>query len=167
MLQSKVDLSDPMKVAIVCLPSASDEEYKGTGTVVGWGISEASDDNREHFDSTPNEVELPSVTQTQCEEAGNGFHTASSNRTFCAGYLDQGKSACVGDSGGGFVAYDRFTRSYNLAGIVSSSPTDKTSRSCNYSIFTDVGKFASWIRKNKKKTEKMEWKNVEFECRIQ
>ena len=84
-LQSKVDLSDPMNVAIICLPSASDVDYEGTGTVVGWGISEASDDNREHFDSTPNGIELPSVTQTQCEETGNDFHTASSHRTFCAG----------------------------------------------------------------------------------
>ena len=168
-LQSKVDLSDPMKVAIICLPSARDVDYEGTGTVVGWGISEASEANYEHFDSTPNEIELPSVTQTQCEEAGNDFHTASSDRTFCAGYLKQGKTACTGDSGGGFVAYDRLRKNYNLAGIVSSSLIDKNLRSCNidtYSIFTDVGKFVEWMRKNMEETEEIKWKDVDFQCHL-
>ena len=156
-----------MKVAIICLPSASGVDYTGIGTVVGWGISEASEANYEHFDSTPNGIELPSVTQTQCEEAVNDFHTASSHRTFCAGYLDQGKSACGGDSGGGFVAYDRSRKNYNLAGIVSSSLIDRKMRSCNidtYSIFTDVGKFVEWMRKNMKKTEEIKWQDVEFHC---
>ena len=164
-LETEVDLSDRFKVGIVCLPPASKKKFMGTGTVVGWGFSEVSEANHEYFDSTPNEVDLSAVTRLQCEKTGYDLIIASSERTFCAVFLNQNKSTYRGDSGDGFTV---FVRSTNLAGIVSSSKVAKNNENCNidtYSIFTDVGKFVKWIKSGIKKTEKVKWKNIEFECR--
>jgi secreted trypsin-like serine protease len=151
LLKTEVDLTQRQFVRIVCLPAPSQGEVTGDGTVVGFGISERSEADGERHDSTPNELTLPAVSQTQCTE-DNRFHHIYSNRTFCAGFENQGKAACKGDSGGGFYQYDRSTTRYNLAGIVSSSIYDPFG-GCSintYSMFTDVSKFVGWIQ------EKME-----------
>jgi secreted trypsin-like serine protease len=152
LLKTEVDLTQRQFVRIVCLPPASQGEVTGDGTVVGFGISARSEANREAHDSTPSELTIPAVTQAQCFAADYRFHILSSNRTFCAGFVNQGKSVCRGNSGGGFYQFDRSTRGYTLAGIVSASFSDPLG-DCNtntYSVFTDVSKFVSWIQ------EKME-----------
>jgi secreted trypsin-like serine protease len=152
-LKTEVDLTQRQYVRIVCLPPANQGEVTGDGTVVGFKRSTDED-------STSNEVTLPAVAQAQCFEADDRFHELSSNRTFCAGFVNQGKSACKGDTGGGFYQLDRSTRKHILAGIVSASPRDP-SGGCNtntYSVFTDVSKFVEWI---KEKME-IEWTYVKL-----
>lgn len=164
----ETEVSRGLSVRIVCLPAASQAEVSGTGSVVGWGVSRRSDANGDPHDSTPNELELPAVPQSQCFEADRNFIIASSNRTFCAGYVNQDKAACKGDSGGGFFLFDRSTKSFNLAGIVSASLIDPKLGPCRtdtYSIFTDVGKFVGWIGEKMEKTKEIKWKEIEFECR--
>jgi secreted trypsin-like serine protease len=149
-------------VRIVCLPTASQGEVTGDGTVVGFGISGRSIADGERHDSTPNELTLPAVTQAQCKE-DDQLLLMSSNRTFCAGFVGKGKAVCKGDSGGGFYQLDRSTRRYSLAGIVSSSPYDPN-EACNtnsYSVFTDVSKFVGWIQKKME----IEWTYVKFPIR--
>jgi secreted trypsin-like serine protease len=85
----------------------------------------------------------------------------SSNQTFCAGFVGQGKTACKSVNGGGFYQLDRSTKSHILAGIISGSPKDP-SGGCNtntYSLFTDVSKFVGWIQK---KMKEIEWTYVEL-----
>jgi secreted trypsin-like serine protease len=159
LLKTEVDLTQEQFVWIVCLPTPSQGEVTGNGTVVGFGVSERSEADGEKHDSTPNELTLPAVTQDECSKNHN-LHGMSSNRTFCAGFENQGKSACKGDSGGGFYQYDYGSKSYILAGIVSSSPRDR-SGGCNindYSVFTDVSKFVGWIQEKMK----IEWTYVKL-----
>jgi secreted trypsin-like serine protease len=150
-LDTKVDLTNRQTVRIVCLPQSSTSEVTGMGTVVGWGISERSLADREQHDSKPNKLELPAVTKQQCfasnDSTADQLDLASSERTFCAGFVNQNKSACKGDSGGGFYVYDRSKKTYNVAGIVSSSLPEESGgcRTDTYSIFTDVSKFIDWI----------------------
>jgi secreted trypsin-like serine protease len=160
LLVTEVDLTQRQFVRIVCLPTASQGEVTGDGTVVGFGISERSEADGERHDSTPNELTLPAVTQAQCTE-DNRLFLLSSNRTFCAGFENQGKAACKGDSGGGFYQLDRSTRRHTLAGIVSSSIFDPYG-GCSidtYSVFTDVSKYVGWIQE---KMEEIEWTYVKL-----
>jgi secreted trypsin-like serine protease len=157
LLETEVDLTQRQFVRIVCLPLLSQTEVTGDGTVVGYGISDRSIADGERHDSTPNELILPAVTQAQCFQNDNLF-LLSSNRTFCAGFVNQGKAVCKGDSSGGFYQLDRSTRRHTLTGIVSSSPKDPIAH-CNintYSVFTDVSKFIDWIQK------KMKWTYVKL-----
>jgi secreted trypsin-like serine protease len=161
-LVSEVDLTQQNFVRIVCLPTASQGGVTGDGSVVGFGISERSIADGERHDSTPNELTLPAVTQAQCTKDDRLF-LLSSNRTFCAGFVNQGKAVCKGDSGGGFYQLDRSTRRYSLTGIVSASPYDPM-EPCNtnsYSVFTDVSKFVGWIQKKME----IEWTFVKFPIR--
>jgi secreted trypsin-like serine protease len=158
-LKTEVDLAQRQFVRIVCLPTPSQGEVTGDGTVVGFGISERSEADGKRHDSTLNEVTLPAVTQAQCTKDDRMF-LLSSNRTFCAGFVNQGKAVCKGDSGGGFYQLNRSTRRFTLAGIVSASSYDPI-KPCNtnsYSVFTDVSKFVGWIQKKME----IEWTYVKF-----
>ena len=168
-LQNEIDLSDPSKVGIICLPLLSQSEVTGSGTVVGWGISEKSVEKRQPHDSTPNELKLPAVSQSQCFDTDDRFVIASSNRTFCAGFLNKNKSACQGDSGGGWFILNWTSKAYNLAGIVSASLNDPFSYCVfdTYSIFTDVTKFVDWIENKMEATKEVNWEDVEFMCEYQ
>jgi secreted trypsin-like serine protease len=72
----------------------------------------------------------------------------------------------VGDSGGGFVQYDKETKAYSITGIVSSSLKDNVG-SCRidlYSVFTDVTKFIDWINLKMEETKEKKWIDVNFDC---
>ena len=165
-LATDVDLSDELKVGIICLPPQTKLKVSGSGTVVGWGISERSEARGDYHDSVPNKLRLPAVTQSQCLENDDDFEVALSPRTFCAGFLNQMKSACKGDSGGGWFTYNDSTEKYELGGIVSASLNDfyGRCRSETYSIFTDVTKFTDWIEEKVEETKKIKWKEIDFEC---
>jgi secreted trypsin-like serine protease len=165
LLKTEVDLTQRQFVRIVCLPTPSQSKVTGDGTVVGFGVSKRSIADREGHDSTPNELTLPAVTQAQCFAADYRFHLLLSNRTFCAGFVNQGKAVCRGDSGGGFYQFDyRNTSRYILAGIVSASVYDPMEfcKVDTYSVFTDVSKFVGWIQSKIKETKKIEWTFVKL-----
>jgi secreted trypsin-like serine protease len=151
----------------ICLPQPNYDEVVETGTVVGWGVSERSEAAGEQIDSTPNKLEVSAVSQAHCFLTVNSLVVPSSNRTFCAGYINQNKSACNGDSGGGFYFRNSSTKLFNLRGIVSASANDPDryrDRGCDvnvYSIYTNVARFVDWIINEMKINE---WKEVEFKC---
>jgi secreted trypsin-like serine protease len=95
----------------------------------------------------------------------------SSPRTFCAGFVNENKSACSGDSGGGFYLKNLSTKLFNLQGIVSAAANDPdpySTRGCDinmFSLYTNVAKFVDWIRNEMEKSKEIEWKEVEFECK--
>jgi secreted trypsin-like serine protease len=141
------------------------------GTVVGWGISEHSEAVGEEIDSTPNELKAPAVNNSVCFSTdADTLEIISSPRTFCAGFVNENKSACRGDSGGGFYLKNLSTKLFSLQGIVSASANDPdrySNRGCDinvFSLYTNVAKFIDWIKKEMKTSEEIEWKEVEFEC---
>ena len=166
-LLSEVDLSNFRVVGIVCLPPSSEQEVIGRGTLSGWGLSEESKEQKTAYSSTPNELRLPVVAHSVCMDTDDRFEIASSNRTFCAGYLNQNKAACQGDSGSGF--YQLIRRKYNLAGIVSASLLDNNAYCVTefYSIFTDVSKFSDWIKNKIDKTKTITYEEIDFECELE
>jgi secreted trypsin-like serine protease len=95
------------------------------------------------------------VTQSQCFEDEDFLSDFSSNRTFCAGFVNGSKSVLKVDKGSGYFLMDQSTETFNLAGIVSELFSD------TYSIFTNVGKFVGWIEE----TKQIGWKEIDFDCK--
>jgi secreted trypsin-like serine protease len=157
-LEKIVDLTQMEFVRTVCLPPSNQDELTGYGFAVGYGTSERSEADGEKHDSTPNEVKLPIVPLSQCIEE-HMFDQMLSNRTFCAGFLNQGKAVCEGDSGGGLYQYDYSTKSFILIGIISASPNEP-SGGCNidtYSMYTKVSSYVPWIHE---RIDQSEWTYV-------
>lgn len=150
----------------VCLPTSTDETISGLANVVGWGRSEKSDELGLDYDPTPNELEVPLVDREKCVTEVSKLRNPASFRAFCAGFVNESKSACNGDSGGGLYSLNDFSGNFEVKGIVSSSLVDEEGR-CNiqvYTLFTDVRKFVDWIEEKKAegKGEKEE-KKIPFE----
>lgn len=91
-LQENVDLSNPGKVQVICLPQPT-AKVVGTGTVAGWGLSEISEATGKVFSMTPNKLKLPAVSRKRCVKADERFSIIVSERAFCAGFINQSKSA--------------------------------------------------------------------------
>ncbi|KAG5667426.1 hypothetical protein PVAND_015406 [Polypedilum vanderplanki] len=121
-----------------CLPEITSNVYNTKGTVAGYGLSLESGNNHEN---RPKFLEINSVTQEECLFSNEIYNKISSRRSFCAG--EKGKSACRGDSGGGF--YVKSTNKYTIFGIVSAAPFVDCVENV-YVIFTNVPKFIVWIK---------------------
>lgn len=87
-----VDLSGYIEP--ICLPNSNFLDFTRPGVIVGWGLNEFS----EEPSSTPIELELPAVSDDECFASVPDLQPSASNRTFCGGFFNQGKSACSGKS---------------------------------------------------------------------
>jgi Leucine-rich repeat (LRR) protein len=146
----------------VCLPKQSFDEVAGVGVNVGWGQSQ-----RNHFhDIKPNGLEIPVINSTHCFSQFPKLALISSDSLFCGGYANQGKSPCLGDSGGGLYFQVLENSPWIARGIVSSSLLDNN-RQCNinaFQLYTNVARFVDWIDENVARTLKTDWNFVEFHC---
>lgn len=135
----------------VCLPQSSHDEVSGDGTIVGWGKSKI---DHEH-DVIPNKLIVPAVNSSHCYTTFYVLGAISSNGAFCAGFANQAKAPCRGDSGSGFLLKDTSTSSWNVRGIVSASIID-FDHGCDinkFSLYTNVARFVPWILNVQKGTE--------------
>ena len=150
-LATKVTLSEC--ITPVCLPKQDD--IVSSGTAVGWGRSEHSIARGENMDMTPNVLQASITTQENCFLSVPQLAFIASDRTFCAGFLNQSKSICPGDSGSGFYSFNQTTGLFSIEGIISSSLMNN--QSCNteiYSLFTDVKKFSTWIKHKERESSR-------------
>lgn len=131
----------------VCLPEATNQYPVGPirGTVTGWGKRTVE---AEH-DETPNNLEMPVVNASSCYTRNYKLARFSSLRTFCAGFENEERGSCSGDSGGGFFIKNERDYTWMVQGIVSSSLAgDKYRCDVNtFGIYTNVGYFREWIDK--------------------
>jgi secreted trypsin-like serine protease len=159
-LQRRVKFSQ--QIQPICIPEESYEEVGGIGTVVGWGRSESS----EKHDTIPNELVIPAVNSSHCYTTFTLLSAVSSNRAFCGGYENEGRSPCLGDSGSGFYVLDPVSASWNVRGIVSASLVD-LDYGCDvnkFSLYTNVARFTSWINKTIKETQEISYQFIDYKC---
>jgi secreted trypsin-like serine protease len=118
------------------------------------------------YDLNLNELLIPAVNSSHCYTTFTILAAVSSNRAFCGGYENSGKSPCLGDSGGGFYQFDPFSSVWNVRGIVSASiyNFDYGCDINKFSIYTNVARFTQWILEISTQTVEVAWKTVEFEC---
>jgi serine protease 7 len=156
-LQREVEFS--AQIQPVCIPQSNNDEVIGLGTVVGWGKSSLLED----YDSIPNKLMVPAVNSSHCYTTFSLLSAVSSNRAFCGGFENQGRSPCLGDSGGGFyLSYP----SWNVRGIISASLVD-FDYGCDinkFTLYTNVARFVDWINKTIEETQKITYQYVDFEC---
>jgi secreted trypsin-like serine protease len=146
----------------VCLPQQSSAEVAGEGTISGWGQSR----HEERHATTPNELKIPIVNADYCLPRFPKLALIYWNTLFCAGYENQGKGACLGDSGGGFYTLDSTRSKWIVRGIVSGSLTDQNLK-CDvnaFQLYTNVARFADWIGKVMKENKNIALEFVDFEC---
>lgn len=93
-LTKSVDLTG--YIELICLPSSNLINFESSGVFVGWGRNELSDATDVEISLTPIQLELPAVSDRDCFESAPDLQPSASHRTFCGGYIDQGKSACSG-----------------------------------------------------------------------
>lgn len=151
----------------VCLPPQSYGDVSGTGVIVGFGTSEHSGGN--HHDTLLNQLEQQAVNSTYCYPKFPELSRASSYRAFCGGFENQGKSACGGDSGGGFYFKEKSASTWAVKGIVSGGLQGDDGISCNlnaFTLYTNVARFVDWIKEKMNETKQIAWKFVDFNCRF-
>lgn len=140
-LTETVQYSD--QIQPICLPSATNQDPIGLGFVVGWGKSS----NEAEYDETPNQLEMPAVNASYCFTRFPKLAEYSSHRVFCAGFENEERGTCTGDSGGGFFMKDSKQFYWSVQGIVSSSLiNDKFDCDVNtFALYTNVALFRDWI----------------------
>ncbi|XP_039315603.1 serine protease gd [Solenopsis invicta] len=116
------------------------------GYVVGWGDKTGKDKTGRRNTDDPRMVRVPIVKQETCLRSDTTFASLTSERTFCAGWLNE-TGPCNGDSGSGLVIYDYTNRRFLLRGIVSRSMFNEAylCDPTRYIVYVDVAKYISWI----------------------
>lgn len=131
-LQKKLTITEYIRP--IALPKQGETFPKHSnlkGTIAGWGVSH--DLNRLFEDLQ--KASLPIVSNDVCTKIFN--ETLIIEETFCAGFLEGGADACLGDSGGGFV-FDR-----KIHGIISWG--DDCAKLNHAGVYTRVSSFRNWI----------------------
>nr|XP_040036681.1 coagulation factor IXb isoform X2 [Gasterosteus aculeatus aculeatus] len=107
-----------------------------TSLVSGWG-------NLRTTGSQPNKLqklEVPYVDRTVCKQSSEKPITSG---MFCAGFENEVKDSCKGDSGGPHAT--NYKGTWFLTGIVSWG--EECAKAGKYGVYTRVARFIAWIRR--------------------
>ncbi|MGE0085415.1 MAG: trypsin-like serine protease [Desulfococcaceae bacterium] len=111
---------------------------------MGWG---KTDYNTYSYSDVLMDVFIPIVSNETCNAAFNVFnpvryHDDITENMLCAGFVEGGKDACIGDSGGPLIVWDG--SGWKLAGLVSWG--EDCALPNLYGVYTRVPKLISFIR---------------------
>ncbi|KAF5404450.1 hypothetical protein PHET_02271 [Paragonimus heterotremus] len=128
-------------IAIASLPPAGSgnniPEAGSVNYVVGWGCMQVGGNVVDRAQV----IELRVMTQEECVSAF-GYDLINDVTRFCAGYFQQNRGVCPGDSGSGLMSLQN--QPPMVVGVVSAG--DKQQASNMPAKFTRVAPFVSWIR---------------------
>jgi len=128
-------------VKAVCLSTPQDRIIGQWGIVCGWGALKETDKVApDHL----SKLEVPVVSNEDCQRAKGMHSQVITERMICAGFLDGSKDACIGDSGGPLVWNDKGV--WKQIGVVSWGIG--CARPGFYGIYTNVAEFLPWIGAN-------------------
>lgn len=103
-------------------------------TVIGWGVTSEGGE----MPATLQQVDLPLVDQDICAEVMGDV----TDRMMCAGVIEGGRDACLGDSGGPMMVRDDAGHD-TLLGLVSWGVGCGEAE--YYGIYTRIARFNAWI----------------------
>ncbi|XP_037093165.1 trypsin II-P29-like [Pollicipes pollicipes] len=138
------------RVRPVCLPERACGGGSGaaclvdrTALIAGWGL--LRQDTLDYPDIAL-QVELPVLTNEQCNRDYVGEPYNITDNMICAGLEKGGKDTCQGDSGGPMMIRSDADEIHTLVGVVSSG---KGCALAGYpGIYTRVSEYFDWIRDN-------------------
>ncbi|XP_042524636.1 mannan-binding lectin serine protease 1 [Dipodomys spectabilis] len=123
----------------ICLPE--DPTQEGTMAIVtGWG--------KQFLRRLPEklmEIEIPIIGHHMCQKNYALIGDKVTEDMICAGDLEGGKDACMGDSGGPMVTLDREKGQWYLVGIVSWG--EECGQKTHYGVYSDVYHNKDWIQR--------------------
>lgn len=94
-LTKSISFTDLIKPICLWTASTSYEDLVGEKVIVaGWGKTETGE-----LSARPRWIEMPVVSELNCLRSNRAFHELTSNRTFCAGDINNYSGPCHGDSG--------------------------------------------------------------------
>ncbi|NXD43451.1 OVCH2 protein, partial [Copsychus sechellarum] len=145
-----LQLAEPLEfspsVLPACLPAEQEVlQPSRTCVVTGWGAPEAG---MQEKGKKLQQLEVPILAPDICQSYYINLPSKVTQGMICAGFpLEEGKDSCTGDSGGPLVCpSEDNSGSYTLHGITS------WGLGCgrkNYpGVYTNVGFFVDWIKKN-------------------
>ncbi|KAF7256984.1 hypothetical protein EG68_05623 [Paragonimus skrjabini miyazakii] len=128
-------------IAIASLPPAENgnniPEAGSVNYVVGWGCMQEGGNVVDRAQV----IELRINIQEECANSF-GYDLMSDVTRFCAGYFQQNRGVCPGDSGSGLISFQNQTPM--VVGVVSGGVKQRASSMP--AKFTRVAPFVSWIR---------------------
>lgn len=129
-------------------------------TVIGWGNT-ANLAHRPIFSDELRQVSVPIVANEVCQQAASDNQTASDGSDsssdsenlnlfdgktqLCTGFVEGGKNACHGDSGGPLLVPNETGTGWQQVGIVSFRMTENCAEPNAYSVYTRVSAFNDFI----------------------
>ncbi|MCG9568185.1 S1 family peptidase [Vibrio chagasii] len=141
-----IELSDKPMESAVDLVDGYVRDNLSAGqmlTVIGWGDQNSS---QEQYSSTSQlqQVNVPLVSQRDCNLGqGDGYSDIGAD-AFCAGYKEGGRDSCSGDSGGPIMLSTN-NGHYEQLGLVSWG--EGCAQPEAYGVYTNISHFADWIGK--------------------
>uniref|UniRef100_A0A182PBY2 Peptidase S1 domain-containing protein n=1 Tax=Anopheles epiroticus TaxID=199890 RepID=A0A182PBY2_9DIPT len=146
LIKLATDITYTNYIQPICLWNRGDDQNAlvgSWGTVIGFGYDESDNPT-----DTLREARLPVVSAITCIESNReAFASQLTSEMFCAGNRD-GISACNGDSGGGL--FFNYNDVWYIRGLVSFTKPRQDALICDtkeYTVFTDVAKYLTWIMK--------------------
>jgi secreted trypsin-like serine protease len=139
-------LAKPVNQATIALvdPTGNRLDLPNSDAVVsGWGLTVAGGD-RSKLSDVLRQVSLPLVSYPACTLSWGIFFGSLTPREVCAGYLEGGKNACNGDSGGPLMVFDSQRNQWMQIGVVSWGSGD-CAQPKSYGVFARVSSLSSWI----------------------
>ncbi|XP_037322639.2 coagulation factor IXb isoform X2 [Pungitius pungitius] len=107
-----------------------------TSLVSGWGKLKTTGIQP----NTLKKLEVPYVDRTECKKSSQ---TPITSGMFCAGFENEAKDSCSGDSGGPHAT--NYKGTWFLTGIISWG--EECAKAGKYGVYTRVARFIPWIRK--------------------
>ncbi|MFN8492095.1 MAG: trypsin-like serine protease [Caldilineaceae bacterium] len=128
-----IALIDPSKLSLAA-PNV-------LATVIGWGVTNPTDTASS---DVLRQVALPLASYRSCTYSYGIFSDVISPRMLCAGFVEAGKSACYGDSGGPLMSFDPQSNQWVQIGVVSWGPNNCAVRNY-YNVYARLSEFLTWI----------------------
>ncbi|XP_044739091.1 trypsin-1-like [Chrysoperla carnea] len=127
----------------ICLPTENDTPSTGAWCdVSGWGMTDGDDLDTQS--TILQAITVPIIDTAKCRSSTfyGGRQQKILDSMMCAGYLNGGKDACGGDSGGPLAC--ELNGRFHLAGLVSWG--DGCAKEHRPGVYTRVNYYANWIQ---------------------
>lgn len=136
-----LELGSAVNVPAVNLFAGDTAEYSGVSSyIAGWGATRYVDENDVDYPSQLQDATVPIVPLARCNSVVS-FQGLITHRQVCAGFLDGGIDACVGDSGGPlFIIEDGVSRQMGITSYGNGCALPNF-----YGIYTSVSHLLPWL----------------------
>ncbi|XP_053687425.1 acrosin-like [Sabethes cyaneus] len=162
LLRTEEDITYSDYIQPICLwpveKSDLNSVLSGSGTVVGWGLSDGYKLEDILQEATLMVVDHDTCLKSKPEHFGRLLSKDKSN--FCAGNQNM-TNVCDGDSGGGI--YFKIGNSWYIRGLVSAGARSETKGRCDplqFVTFSDIPYYLQWLAKHQEHVKKRNLLNL-------